>query len=258
MRVRLFAAGAAVLVLSGCGGGAAGSAAAESATPEARTLTVSAAASLTDVFGELESQFEADNPGVDVVMNFGSSSDLASQIVNGAPADVFASANLRQMAVVADAMLVEGEAEVFVTNVLQIAVPEGNPRGVAAFADLTDPALKLVVCAPQVPCGAATETIEAATGVTLAPVSEEPDVRSVLNKVTSGEADAGLVYVTDVLSSADQVDGVDFPESQDALNEYPIAVLADAPQPELAAAFVELVRSPEGAAVFEAAGFGTP
>lgn len=255
MTFRLMAAGAAALVLAGCGGGAAP---AESAAPEPRTLTVSAAASLTDVFTELETQFEAANPGVDVVLNFGPSSDLASQIVNGAPADVFASANLSQMKVVSDAMLVQGEAEVFVTNVLQIAVPEGNPNGVAAFADLTDPALKLVVCAPQVPCGAATEKIEMATGVTLAPVSEEPDVRSVLSKVTSGEADAGLVYVTDVLSADDQVDGVDFPESRNAVNEYPIAALSEAPQPELAAAFVELVSSPESAAVFEAAGFGTP
>lgn len=258
MKFRPLAAAATALLLAGCGGASGSAAPAESAGPEARTLTVSAAASLTDVFTELEAQFEAANPGVDVVMNFGSSSDLASQIVNGAPADVFASANLTQMNVVSDAMLVEGESEVFVTNVLQIAVPEGNPNGIAAFADLTNPELKLVVCAPQVPCGAAAEKIEMSTGVTLTPVSEEPDVRSVLNKVTSGEADAGLVYVTDVLSAEDQVDGVDFPESQSAVNEYPIAALSSAPQPELATSFVDLVRSPEGASVFEAAGFGTP
>lgn len=258
MRFRFLAAGAAVLVLAGCGGASDGAAPAESTAPGSRTLTVSAAASLTEVFTELEARFEAANPGVDVVLNFGPSSDLASQIVNGAPADVFASANLAQMTVVADAMLVEGEAEVFVTNVLQIAVPEGNPDGVAGFADLTDPALKLVVCAPQVPCGAATGRIEEATGVSLAPVSEEPDVRSVLSKVTSGEADAGLVYVTDVLSAGDRVDGVDFPEARTAVNEYPIAALTEAPEPGLAASFVELVRSPESAAVFEAAGFGTP
>jgi molybdate transport system substrate-binding protein len=262
MKIRALAVGAAAttLVLAGCGGGTAApdAAARSSAAPEERTLTVSAAASLTDVFTELEAQFEVANPGVDVVLNFGASSDLSSQIVNGAPADVFASANNSQMKVVTDAGLAEGTPEVFVTNQLQIAVAPGNPEGVAAFADLTNPELTLVVCAPQVPCGAATEMIETATGVTLTPLSEEPDVRSVLSKVTSGEADAGLVYVTDVLSAGDEVDGVDFPESAEALNNYPIAALTNAPEPELAASFVELVLSPEGAAVFEAAGFGTP
>jgi molybdate transport system substrate-binding protein len=255
MRTRALAAVATTLLLAGCGATAPTGA---SGAPQERTLTVSAAASLTDVFTELEARFEAADPGVDVVLNFGASSDLSSQIVNGAPADVFASANDTQMTVVADAGLVEGEAQVFVTNRLQIAVAPGNPEGVTGFADLTDPAITLVVCAPQVPCGAATDAVETATGVTLTPVSEEPDVRSVLSKVTSGEADAGLVYVTDVISAGDEVDGVDFPESAEALNDYPIAALTDAPQPELAAAFVELVLGPEGAAVFGAAGFGTP
>ncbi|WP_300017977.1 molybdate ABC transporter substrate-binding protein [Pseudonocardia sp.] len=250
MRVLAAGAVATTLLLAGCGGG--------TASPEDRTLTVSAAASLTDVFTELEARFEAADPGVDVVLNFAGSSDLSSQIVNGAPVDVFASADDSRMTVVTDAGLAEGEPQVFVTNRLQIAVAPGNPEGIDTFADLTDPEITLVVCAPQVPCGAATESVEAASGVTPAPVSEEPDVRSVLSKVTSGEADAGLVYVTDVISAGDQVDGVDFPESDAALNEYPIAALANAPQPELAAAFVELVLSPEGAAVFETAGFGTP
>lgn len=246
-------AAAATVLLAGCAAPDAGS-----AGPGERTLTVSAAASLTGTFTALESVFEEANPGVEVVMNFAGSSDLSSQIVNGAPADVFASANNAQMAVVADAGLVAGEPEIFVTNRLQIAVPAGNPAGVAGFADLADPELSLVVCAPQVPCGAATETVEESTGVELAPVSEEPDVRSVLSKVTSGEADAGLVYVTDVISAGGRVEGVDFPEAGTALNEYPIAALSEAPQPEPAAAFVELVRSAEGAAVFEAAGFGAP
>ena len=259
MRIRVLVVGATTLLLAACGGTPSdGEGATPSTEPEERTLTVSAAASLTDTFTELEAAFEGANPGVDVVMNFAGSSDLSSQIVNGAPADVFASANNAQMTVVSDAGLVAGEPEVFVTNKLQIAVPTGNPAGVAGFADLANPELSLVVCAPQVPCGAATETVEESAGVTLTPVSEEPDVRSVLSKVTSGEADAGLVYVTDVISAEGEVDGIDFPEADNALNEYPIAVLSEAPQPELAAAFVELVRSPEGAAVLEAAGFGTP
>lgn len=238
------------LALTGCSQSA--------AAPEPRTLTVSAAASLTDVFGELETRFEGDNPGVDVITNFGSSADLSSQIVNGAPADVFASANPAQMKKVTDAGLAAGDPQIFVTNQLQIAVAPGNPKGIARFADLNQPGLTLVVCAPQVPCGAATEMVEKSTGATLAPASEEPDVRSVLSKVTSGNADAGLVYVTDVLSAGGEVDGVDFPESETAVNEYPIVALENASQPDLAGMFVELVRSADGKKVLEAAGFTAP
>jgi len=252
--VCLLAVAVAVVVLAGCGG-------AEPAAPSAappRELTVSAAASLTDVFGRLKTQFQAANPGVTVRLNAGASSDLAGQIIAGAPADVFASANEAQMTRVVDAGLVAGEQPVFVTNVLQIAVAPGNPKGITGFADLNQPGLTLVVCAPQVPCGAATEQVEKATGVTLTPASEEPDVRSVLSKVTSGNADAGLAYVTDVRSADEQVDGVDFPESSTAVNEYPIAALTGASQPELAASFVEFVRGEDAATVFEEAGFGTP
>lgn len=240
---------AAVLVLAGCGGA--------SGSPEARTLTVSAAASLTDVFGELEQRFETDNPGVDVRINFAGSSELSSQILAGAPSDVFASANTTQMDEVAAAGLVAGVPQIFVTNRLQIAVAPGNPKNIQGFADLARPDVTLVVCAPQVPCGAATEKVEQASGVRLDPVSEEPDVRAVLSKVTSGNADAGLVYVTDVTSAGDQVDGVDFPESGNALNSYPIAVLTNASEPEPARMFVELVRSEDGQQVLKAAGFGT-
>ena len=238
---------AACLLLAGCGSDDGG-----------RTLTVSAAASLTDVFGELERRFEAAHPGVDVVLNLGSSSELASQIVNGAPVGVFASADTAQMAQVAEAGLVAGEPTVFATNVLQIAVAPGNPENVAAFADLTAPGLAVVTCAPQVPCGAATERVERATGITLTPVSEEPDVRSVLSKVTSRNADAGLVYVTDVRSADGAVDGVAFPEARQAVNDYPVATLAGADEPEHAAAFVELVTGPEGQRILRDAGFGMP
>jgi molybdate transport system substrate-binding protein len=248
---------AAALVLAGCGDGGSSQPAAATG-PGAGTLTVSAAASLTDVFTELEQRFEAADPGVDVVMNFGSSSELSSQIVNGAPADVFASADTVQMAKVADAGLVAGEPQIFATNRLQIAVSPGNPDGVRSVADLTRPGLMLVVCAPQVPCGAATEEVEQAAGVTLNPVSEEPDVRSVLSKVTSGNADAGLVYRTDVLSSGNRVTGVDVPESENVVNSYPIAVLAAAARPEAARSFVELVRGAQGRGVLESAGFETP
>lgn len=244
---RALVAAAAALLVAGCGGAGGG-----------ETLTVSAAASLTDTFTELETRFEAAHPGVDVRMNFAGSSTLSAQIVNGAPSDVFASADAAQMQKVVAAGLVAGEPRTFVTNRLQIAVPPGNPLGIRSLVDLTRPGLKTVVCAPQVPCGAATEQIEEAAGVVLTPVSEEPDVRSVLSKVTSGEADAGLVYVTDVASADDAVDGVDLPEADAARNDYRIATLVGATRPGTAAAFVELVLGAEGAAVFEAAGFGTP
>jgi molybdate transport system substrate-binding protein len=247
-------AAAAALLLAGCGGGGA----AAGAPAGTRTLTVSAASSLTDVFGTLEPVFEAAHPGVDVVYNFGGSSDLAAQIVNGAPADVFASANRTPMTTVADAGLVAGEPAVVVTNRLQIAVAPGNPEGVRGFADLAAPGLTLVVCAPAVPCGAATEQVERVTGVTLSPVSEAENVRDVLSQVATGNADAGLVYVTDVASAGGEVEGVAFPESSAAVNEYPVAALTGAPQPEAAAEFVAFVQGAEARAVFEAAGFGTP
>jgi molybdate transport system substrate-binding protein len=238
----------ALALLAGCGGGG---------SPE-RTLDVFAAASLTETFGELERQFEAANPGVDVVVNYGASSDLAQQIVHGGPADVFAAASQTTMATVTDAGLVAGAPTVFATNTLQIVTLPGNPTGIASFADLARPGLSVVVCAPQVPCGAVVEQIERATGVTLSPVSEEPDVKSTLGKVTTGNADAGLVYVTDVEAAGPDVQGVPFPESARAATNYPIAVLADAPQPDLARAFQELVTGEAGRSALTAAGFGVP
>jgi molybdate transport system substrate-binding protein len=261
VRMRVVAAAAAgLVVLAGCGGGATDNAGAggPSATPEKRTLTVFAAASLTESFGELEKQFETDNPGVDVVLNYGGSSDLAQQIVNGAPADVFASASDSTMKTVNDAGLVDGTPSVFAKNVLQIATVPGNPKGITSFADLAKPDLKVVVCAPQVPCGAAAGKIETATGVTLRPVSEESDVKSVLGKVTSGDADAGLVYVTDVASADHKVQGVAFPEAAQAPTTYPIAMITDAPQAELARSFVTMVTGEQGQKVLGAAGFGAP
>jgi len=265
VKLRLSAALAAVLAvtLSACGGGSPGDSGASGGTgaapaPEARTLNVFAAASLTETFTALKAQFETDNPGVTVQLNFGGSSDLAQQIVNGAPADVFASANDSTMKTVSDADLVDGQPTVFATNVLQIATVPGNPKGIATFADLARPDLTVVVCAPQVPCGAATEDVEKATGVTLSPVSEESDVKSVLSKVSTGNADAGLVYVTDVRSAGDDVHGVSFPEADQAVNDYPIAVVAGAPQADLGRSFVQLVTGDVGKKSLQAAGFGTP
>ena len=157
-----------------------------------------AAASLTETFNDLEKQFETAHPGVDVKLNFAGSSDLAQQIVNGAPADVFAAASDATMKTVTDAGLAAGTPKIFATNVLQIATAPGNPKGIASFADLAKPDLKVVVCAPQVPCGAAAQKIEKATGVTSSRSARRPTSSRRLGKVTSGDADAGLVYVTDV------------------------------------------------------------
>ena len=249
-------------VLAGCDGGQGGDggngAGGSGGSGGTETLTVLAAASLKEPFTELERQFEAAHAGVDVTISFAGSSDLAQQIVNGAPADVFAAANETTMATVTEAGLADGEPTVFATNTLQIVVPPGNPRRITGFADLAGPNLVLVVCAPQVPCGSATERIERETGVTLRPASEEADVRAVLGKVTGGEADAGLVYVTDVKAAGDQVTGVDFPEAAEAVNRYPIVTVKDGRNPELAREFVTLVLGEGGGEVLAAAGFGAP
>jgi molybdate transport system substrate-binding protein len=252
--VTLVGGAAAALLLAACGSAAPSGG---SATPQARDLTVFAASSLTETFTGLKSQFETDNPGVTVKLNFGASSDLAQQIVQGAPADVFASASDATMKTVTDAGAAAGSPTVFATNVLQIATAPGNPKGIASFADLAKPDLKVVVCAPQVPCGATAEKIEKATGVRLSPVSEEPDVKSALGKVSSGDADAGLVFVTDVSSAGGKVQGVSFPEAQQAVTNYPIAVMKSAPQAELAARFQALVTGDAGKKALQAVGFGT-
>jgi molybdate transport system substrate-binding protein len=250
-------------LLAGCGGGgspqSAGSPAPSSgAGAGARTVTVSAAASLTEVFNGLKTTFEQRNPGSEVRLNYGGSSDLAQQIVNGAPADVFAAANTSTMDTVAKAGLVTGTPTVFVTNTLRIATALGDPKGIKTLADLAKPDLKVVLCAPQVPCGSAATAVEKASGVDIKPVSEESDVKSALSKVSSGDADAALVYVTDVKSAKGTVEGVDFPEAAKAVNKYPIAVLKNAPAPDLAAKWVALVESPDGKKALADAGFGTP
>jgi molybdate transport system substrate-binding protein len=225
-------------------------------------LTVLAAASLTGTFTKIGKDFEAANPGVHVTFSFGASSTLAQQIIQGAPADVFASAAPANMKQVADAGDVSGTPATFVRNQLVIAVPKGNPKHIAGLADLTRPGLKVVECAAQVPCGAAATKALAAATVKLTPVSLEADVKSTLAKLTLGEADAALVYRTDAMSVADKADGVEFPESAQATNDYPIAVLThaadSAAESTAAQAFVAFVRSAPEMAVLTAAGFQQP
>jgi molybdate transport system substrate-binding protein len=247
---------ASVLLLSGCAGSSGGTSG--GAAPQAQTLTVLAAASLTETFNALGKQFQTDHGGVTVKFNYAGSSDLAQQIVNGAPADVFASASDATMKTVTDANLTAAKPVTFAKNVLQIATPPGNPKGIATFADLAKPGMKVVVCAPQVPCGAAAQKVEKATNTTLRPVSEEADVKSVLSKVQTGDADAGLVYVTDVNSAGNKVQGVNFPEASQASTNYPIAVLKNAPAADLANQFVTLVTGEQGQKALEQAGFAKP
>lgn len=221
------------------------------------SITVFAAASLTDVFTQIGAEFEAEYPGTTVVFNFAGSSTLAQQINEGAPVDVFAAADPVAMQTVADAGVTEVDPVVFARNQLVIAVEPGNPLGLTGLADLTRADVTLALCAEQVPCGRASAAVLAAGGVTVEPVTFEQDVRAALTRVALGEVDAALVYRTDVSASSD-VDGVEFPESSAATNDYPITVLGDAPNPALAEAFVAYVRSATGAAALQAAGFQGP
>ena len=222
------------------------------------TLTVYAASSLTKTFTAIGKEFESQHDGVKVDFSFGGSSDLVSQIQEGAPADVFASADEANMQKLTDADLQADDPVDFASNTLEIATPPGNPAGITSFADLGKQGVNVVVCAPEVPCGAAAVKAEAATGVTISPVSEEQSVTDVLAKVSSGEADAGLVYVTDVAGAGDSVEGVTFAESSEVVNTYPIVALEDSKHSDLAQDFVDLVTGDTGQSILEGAGFAKP
>lgn len=244
---RALALVAALTVLTACGSER------DSATGDS-TLTVFAAASLKKVFTELEDDFEATNPGVDLRFSFAGSSDLAAQLQAGAPADVFASADQPTMdKVIADGRITSSRA--FATNVLAIVTAPGNPKEINSFRDLTKGGVSVVVCAPQVPCGRATQKVAGAAQVTLRPVSEESSVADVLTKVTSGQADAGLVYVTDAASAGAKVSTVAIPEASAAVNTYPIGAVEDS---AAAGKFIDLVTGPTGRRVLTEAGFGVP
>jgi molybdate transport system substrate-binding protein len=253
--VRSSVAVLAVLALAGCGSSGGGSSSDGAVTG---TVTVFAAASLTDVFTDLGQQLEEQHPGLDVQFTFAGSSALATQLTQGAPADVFASAGTDQMDVVTNAGLVSRAPSVFATNTLEIAVPPGNPAGVTGLADLADPARTVALCAPEVPCGAAAQEVFDAAGLTAAPDTLEEDVKAALTKVQLGEVDAALVYRTDVQAAGTSVEGIEFPEAADAVNGYPICTLTDAPNPAGAVAFAELVTGEAGRQALAAAGFRLP
>jgi molybdate transport system substrate-binding protein len=257
MKLKLALILATAVLLAGCNdtGGGAGPATPTGATPAGGRITVFAAASLTDAFQQLGDQFEAAHPGVTVEFNFAGSSALREQLIGGAPADVFASANESNMTQVVDAGLAAGPAP-FVTNVLQIAVPPDNPGQVAGLSDFGARERLIGLCAEEVPCGQFAREALAKAGVTPSIDTNEPDVRSLLTKIENGDLDAGIVYHTDVLAAGDAVGGIDIPAAQNVVSTYPIAALSGSERADLATAFVEHVRSPAGQQVLESFGFG--
>ncbi|MER5756442.1 molybdate ABC transporter substrate-binding protein [Streptomyces sp. NPDC002088] len=257
------AGAAALLALSACSSSDSDSSAksdsSASASPKlSGTVTVFAAASLRESFTTLGKDFEKEHPGTKVTFNFGGSDTLAASITSGAPADVFAAASTKTMAIVTDKKDAATTPVTFVRNQLEIATLPGNPDKIASLKDLTKSSLKVVLCDKTVPCGAAAQKALDASSLKLTPVSYEQDVKSALTKVELKEADAAVVYKTDVHAAGDKVEGVEFPESADAINDYPIALLKDAPNAEAAKAFIALVQSAEGQKVLTEAGFLKP
>lgn len=249
-RRRRVAAGLLVLALTAaaCGGGG------QAAGGDRRTLTVLAAASLTEPLTELAETFEAEHEGVSVTTGFDSSATIATQVNAGAPADVVATADPRTMRMMAGALA--GEPVAFAHNVLALVVPPDNPAGITAVADLQGS--DFVVCAPAVPCGALAAGLLAAEGVTTRPRSLEVDVKAVLTKVMLGEADAGLVYASDVVAAGDQVRDVPLPSGAAPGTDYPVAVTTASREPALAREFVDLLLSAQGRRVLRGAGFTEP
>ena len=262
-RLRALAGAGILLLVCACGNGGASPTASEAPASVAPSLEgellIFAAASLTDALDDVESAFEEANPGVDVQLNLAGSSALREQILEGAPADVFMSANASNM----DQVVEAGEAtdaEIFVTNILQIAVPAGNPGGVSGLEDFANEELLIGLCAEEVPCGDFGRQALENAGVTPATDTNEPDVRALLTKIAADELDAGIVYVTDVLAPdfADAVEGIDIPTDVNVVAEYPLAVLANAPNPHAASAFVDFILSDAGQSILNEYGFGSP
>ena len=256
---RLLAVGAVVLGAASCGGEDAAS-----TSPPAGPaglegeITVFAAASLTDAFTEIAAAFADAHPGASATFSFDASSTLAQQILAEAPADVFASADTTQMDELTDAGLAAAEPRVFGTNRLEIIVPAGNPAGITGVADLADGDVKVVLCAAEVPCGRYSSQVLDAAAVTVTPVSLEQNVRGVVTKVSAGEADAGIVYATDVRAAGDAAEGVAIPADVNVRAEYPIAAVGTSEEPDVGHAFIEFVLGPDGQAVLADHGFGAP
>ena len=249
----------AALVLAACSSSTSTpSASSSGAGKVSGTVVVFAATSLTDAFNKIGAQFEKAHPGVTVKFNYNGSSSLATSITQGAPADVFASAAPANMKTVTDAGDAAGTPQVFTRNTGEIMVEKGNPKKITSVKDLANPAIKVAVCAPEVPCGAVATAIFKNAGVTVKPVSEETNVGGVVTKVTLGEVDAGIVYVTDVKESEGKATGVPIPASQNDITEYPIVQVKGAPNATAAKAFISYVLGPDGQQVLASFGFMPP
>ena len=257
----LAAGGAAVvaLVLAACSSSGTTTASGGSSPGKlSGTLVVFAATSLTDAFDKIGAGFHAANPGVTVKFNYNGSSSLATSINQGAPADVFASAAPANMKTVTDAGNAADTPKTFASNTGEIMVEKGNPDHITSVSQLANPAVKVVVCAPEVPCGAVATAIFNNADVTVKPVSQETNVGGVVTKVTLGEADAGIVYVTDVKTNEGKATGVPIPASENDTTEYPIAEVKGAPNASAAAAFINYVLGPDGQKVLASFGFMPP
>ena len=234
---------------------------AETEESEALTgiLVIYAAASLSGAFDVLTTEFEQMNPNVDVAPPvYDGSSSLVTQILEGAQVDVFASADMANMDTLVDEGMAADDPEIFATNQITVAVPADNPAGITSIDDLADPGVSVVLCAPEVPCGAAASKVLEAAGVAVTPVSSEQSVSAVAAKVASGEADAGMVYVTDVQASGGELEAISTPVDSELLNRYPIAVVKDAPNAAAAEAFIQFVLSDRGQEILAEFGFGRP
>jgi molybdate transport system substrate-binding protein len=256
-RFTVIAATLAAVAAAGCSSSGSGSSSGAGASPSGGTITVFAAASLTETFTQLGKQFEAAHPGDTVKFSFGPSSGLAEQITSGAPADVFASAapaNMDQVVTAGDA----SSPQNFAKNVMEVATPPNNPGKVSSVNDLAKKSVKVALCQPQVPCGVVAAEVFKNAGITVKPVTLQPDVKSVLTQVETGNVDAGMVYVTDVQAAGSKVKGVTISSSDNASTLYPIATIKSSKHKSEAQAFMNYVLSPAGQQVLAAAGFEKP
>jgi len=256
-RFTVIAAALAAVAAAGCSSSGSGSSSGATASPSGGTITVFAAASLTESFTQLGKQFEAAHPGDTVKFSFGPSSGLAEQITSGAPADVFASAapaNMDQVVSAGDA----ANPQNFAKNVMEVATPPDNPGNVSSVNDLAKTSVKVALCQPQVPCGVVAAEVFKNAGITVKPVTLQPDVKSVLTQVETGNVDAGMVYVTDVQAAGSKVKGVTISASDNASTLYPIATINSSKHKSEAQAFMNYVLSPAGQQVLAAAGFEKP
>ena len=257
-RFAVIAAGLAAVAVAGCSSSSSSSPSGTSSSkPATGTITVLAAASLTGTFTQLGKQFESAHPGDTVKFSFGPSDGLATQITSGAPADVFASASPTTM----DTVVKAGDAsnpQNFAKNIMEVAVPPNNPAKVTSVNDLAKKSAKVALCQPQVPCGMVAAEVFKNVGITVKPVTLQPDVKSVLTQVETGNVDAGMVYVTDVMAAGSKVKGVTIPANDNASTLYPIATITSSKEKSIADAFVAYVLSPAGQSVLTAAGFEKP